>query len=105
MVLNIFESSYTFHIVVTISTDVEIQHNGNVLYSGTKEYCMSKLRNLIESISDYGNKSIEIVLSNRLLGKSDNQDTLLYCRNKAHLIKSCVRCSIQIKGDLYNRFA
>lgn len=105
MILNFFESSYTFYIVVYVSTDVEILHKGNVLYSGTKEYCMSKLRSLIDSIPDYGNKTVEIVVSNRLLGKSDNQDTLLYCRNKAYLIKSSARCSINIRGDLYNRFA
>ncbi|WP_288317250.1 hypothetical protein [Xylanibacter muris] len=103
--LNFFESTINVNIMIHKGSHIIVSNNGKILFQGTREYCMNRIRSIVNQMSSLGDKKIIFHIQNMTLGDSIYEYDKVYFKNHIALLNTSSKCNIEVKAGLYNVFA
>lgn len=103
--LNFFESTINVNIMIHRGSHIIVSNNGRSLFDGTREFCMRKIRSMVEDLSSYEGKKIIFHIQNMTIGDPIYENDKVYFKNHIGLLSFSSKCTIEIKAGLYNVFA
>lgn len=105
MILNFFESTINVNIMIHRGSHIIISNNGRILFEGTRESCMRKIRSMVEDFSSYEGKKIIFHIQNMTIGDPIYENDKVYFKNHIALLNTSSKCNIEVRAGLYNVFA
>lgn len=101
--INIFSNRLDFDIHISENRYNDILYKGNAIITGTREYCINKLKQLISEIDNLGKKEILFhICPSRSINDSGYEYDVIYYRDHIGLIKSTSKSYIEVKKEYFN---
>jgi len=97
--LNFFQSTINVDILILENANIQVQNNGRVIYEGSKEYCMNKLRREVFNLQGIANKTVSFTVkswSNYSSNPKLIADAKSFFRNHLGMLKSSTKTNIKL---------
>lgn len=104
--INFFASTINLNILLHRGGHIIIAEGARTLFEGDQYFCMKKIRQIVDELSIWGDKTIIFNIQNMTVGDdSGAYFAKSYIKGNLESIKRSSRCKIEIKAGLYNVFA
>lgn len=103
--VNFFETTLHFNICLHRGSHVEVEYKGKSIFYGTREFCLKKIKDLVNELDKLGRKEIYFHIQNMTIGDSSFRYDVIYFKDHLSVLKSTAKSYIEIKTGLYNTFA
>lgn len=96
--LNFFQSTINVDILILENANIQVQNNGRVIYEGSKEECMNKLRKDVFNLQGLKGKTVDVTIkswSNYSSNPKLIADAKSFFRNHLGMLKSSTKTPLK----------